>query len=120
MTYTENVIAGGGSCTLRAQLTDCEGTMVSPSDVAAITLNIYEYLNPSAHVDGYYDLAIPTTAMLATYAEDCQGRKYNFSYNPYHDNKPMFPRRQTVYVVEVVWTDTNGKPYAQSMEVLAQ
>lgn len=120
MSYTDNVIAGGGSCTLRAKLTDCAGTMVAPSDVTAITLNIYEYLNPSAHVDGYYGLAIPTSAMLSEYDEDCEGRQFNFSFNPYHDGQPMFPRRQTVYVVEVVWTDTTGKPYAQSMEVEAQ
>lgn len=106
-------ISAGGSVTLRATLTDCHGVRVTTSEVTAISLNIYEYLDPSVHVDGYWNLSIPTTAMLSDYDTDCKQRQFNFCYNPYHDAKPMFPRRQTTYVVEVVWTDTSGKPYAQ-------
>lgn len=110
-------ISGSGSIHIRALLTDCSGTAVTASDVSAIKLNIYEKLPPNAAVADYTNLTVPTSAILATTAEDEDGNDYNVDFNPYISGKPMFPKRQTTYVVEVVFFDVDGKPSAHQIEV---
>ena len=110
-------ISGSGSIHIRGLLTDCDGTAVTQSDVSAVKLNIYEALTPNAAVTDYTNLTLPTTAILTTTATDENGNEYNFDCNPYQTGKPMFPKRQTTYVVEVVFYDTDGKPSAHQIEV---
>ena len=110
-------ISASGSLHIRALLKDCAGDLVTVSDVSAIKLNIYERLTPNTSVTDYTNLAIPTTAILTTAATDENGNEYNFDCNPFITGKPMFPKRQTAYVIEVVFYDTDGKPSAHQIEV---
>lgn len=109
-----------GSVTIRAMVKDCSGTAVLPADVSAIKLNIFEYLTPQTPVEAYTNVTIPTSAMLSTSLTDAHDNEYNFEYNPHDGTHPMFPKRQTSYVVELVFFDSAGKPSAHQMQVDAQ
>ena len=106
-----------GSYMILANLRDCDGTQVLPSQVSDVKIKISEYLNPSAVVDGYDMYSLGTSGMLAESATDEDGFVYNFAANPFHDSKPMFPDNQKTYLVELVWIDTSGKPYAGAQYV---
>ena len=101
-----------GSYKILALITDCDGTPVAPGQVSDVKIKISEYLNPSSVVDGYNMYSIGTSGMSASTSTDSDGFVYNFAFNPYHDAKPMFPRHETTYLVELVWYDLNGNPYA--------
>lgn len=116
--YEYPKVAAGGSIYLCFGVKTIAGEYLVPSDVTAITLNIYELLEPTNHVSGYYGLSIPTSAILAD-PLTVQGKTVNFYHNPAHDGLPMFPKRETLYMIEVVLTDTNGKPSAQTQIVEA-
>lgn len=101
-----------GSYKIIALLTDCDGTPVTPSQVSDVKIKISEYLDPETVVDGYNLYSLGTTGMSATLNTDSDGFVYNWSANPYHDGKAMFPKHETAYLVEIVWYDQNGNPYA--------
>lgn len=101
-----------GSYKILAKITDCNGTLVVPGQVSAVKIKISEYLAPDVVVDGYNLYDIGTSGMLSTSQTSEDGFEYNFAANPFHDNKPMFPRHGVTYLVELVWYDEEGKPYA--------
>lgn len=113
-------ISSSGSIYIRALLKDCGGTAVEPSDVASITLNIFEELIPENIVTDYTNLSVPASAVLASVQTDENNNEYNVSFNPYISGKPMFPKRQTSYIVEVIFTDANGRPSAHQIRVNTQ
>ncbi|MDO4585249.1 MAG: hypothetical protein Q4D62_14235 [Planctomycetia bacterium] len=110
-------VYSSGSVFIRAMLTDCNGDAVLPEAVSAIHLNVLEYLPPQEKVTAYYGKVIPLSAMLAEVQTDCDGETFNFEHNPYDGVNPIFPKRQTTYIVEVVWFDKNGLPSAHQVEV---
>ena len=101
-----------GSYKILAKITDCNGNLVLPAQVSAIKVKISEYLSPDTVVDGYNLYAMDTAGMYSTLQTDEEGFQYNFAGNPFHDNKPMFPRHGVTYLVELVWYDSAGTPYA--------
>ncbi len=110
-------ISAGGSMTIRLRLRDKKQNRISRSDVSYIAVNVFETLDPSQMVPGYSNQSVPTTAIFTSYEEDENGTKYNFEHNPYHDSKPMFPKRNTTYTVEVVVYDTAGVPFARQIRI---
>lgn len=106
-----------GSYMILADIRDCDGTQVAPSQVSDVKIKISEYLNPSAIVDGYSLYSLGVSGMKSTPETDENGFEYNFAFNPYHDQKPMFPKHGTTYLVELVWYDTNGNPYTGAQYV---
>ncbi len=101
-----------GSYKILALITDCDGTPVAPAQVSDVKIKISEYLNPASVVDGYDLYSLGTSGMMTTTDTDADGFEYNFAANPYHDGKPMFPRHETTYLVELVWYDQDNRPYA--------
>ena len=101
-----------GSYKILAKITDCDGTLVQPAQVSAVKIKISEYLAPDVVVDGYNMYDIGTAGMFSTAQTSEDGFVYNYAANPYHDNKPMFPRHGVTYLVELVWYDENNRPYS--------
>ena len=110
-------ISASGSLHIRGLLTNCEGEPVQKDDLSAISFSVFEYLHPENTVADYTSLDVPLSAVLDTPAEDAHGAKYNIDFNPYIPGKPMFPKRQTSYIAEVVFWDTNGKPSAHQIQI---
>ena len=82
--YEYPKVAAGGSIYLCFGVKTIAGEYLVPSDVTAITLNIYELLEPTNHVSGYYGLSIPASAILSD-PLTVQGKTVNFYHNPAHD-----------------------------------
>lgn len=114
-----NIVYKSGSVFIRASLKSCSGDFLLPADVTAMKLNIFELLDPQGEVSAYTNVSIPLTAMLSAPLTGCDGFVYNFEYNPYDGENLLFPKRQTTYVIEIVWFDADGIPTAHQLEVNA-
>lgn len=108
-------VSAGGSLHFRLLLTDCAGVPVTQNQISSIHLNLFELLPPQTPVEGYTSLSVPITSVLETVQTDEEGREFNVDFNPYAAGKPMFPKRQTSYAAEIVFTDMNGKPSAHQI-----
>lgn len=101
-----------GSYKILAKITDCNGILIQPAQVSAVKVKISEYLAPDVVVDGYDLYPMDLAGLYSSIQTDETGFEYNFAGNPYHDAKPMFPRHETTYLVELVWYDQDNRPYA--------
>jgi hypothetical protein len=98
-----------GSGRIRGILKDCEGDLILQAQVASITLTIFQYgMGQYTAVPNYTAASIPITAILDQPATDCEGREFNLDFDPYDGEHPPFPTRNAFYVIELVFTSTNG------------
>lgn len=112
------IVYTAGSGRIRGALTDCDGAYVTPDMVSAIHVNILrKYMGESIPVEGYSGKEIPLSAILDEVKTDHNGLPYNVDFDPYDGANPPYPVRDAGYIVEVIFTSTNGTKSVHQIEV---
>ena len=115
------IVYTAGSGRLRGLLRDCNDVLVTRSDITDIRLNIFEYgMGQYTPVAGYQNKQLPLDAVLEQVATDCEGNRFNFDVDPADGTPPPFPARNATYIVEVIFTSTNGTRSVHQLEVFSK
>ena len=115
------IVYTAGSGRIRGLLRDCDNVPVTRGDITDIRLNIFEYgMGQYTPVVGYQNKELPLDAVLNETQTDCEGNRFNFDVDPADGVHAPFPARNATYVVEVVFTSTNGTRSVHQIEAYSK
>lgn len=111
-----------GPARVRANISDCDGVLITQADVSSIQYTVYSISPTSGKmagaVEGHEGVLVPVDSIMTEVKTDeDNGLEYNFECLLSAKTHKPFPENNKNYEIELVFIDLNGEPHPKSILV---